>query len=639
MKSTTRPFINCCFAAVLVGASPIASLTIYRIGGENLPPPELNGDHEFVQLSWAAFDPSRHGSAELMDAEADFIRPQFFDPNTNLTPLIKERGGEVLNLYWNGWRAHAEIDGFMFDGDLDTAFLGDGHWVHWPYVKALTFDLGAPLPLDRVRFYPRSKHLTDRFIETFRIGTNDGDPLKDGTREVTIAARQFALDFDILYDVTENTEPVIDLALPDTPVRRLLFWSIENNRGIWEIAEFEIYGNGFAPIARYVSNVIDLGAPASLGPLTWGGDVEAGAEVALSSRSGLDDDPNTYWRSTFRGGERTNLGVNGRPLNLASYNKLSLGARAGVTHDTENWAFWGSAYDFAANEGTMVGDGTRQYVQLRADFTSTKESSGRIDYVQFAVSIPPVASQALAEIAPVAAPAGEATFFTYKLKPIFAPGDLGFDSISIDTPAPVQSVEAVRISDASVGFEVVGLEDVGFTVKIPRVDAQMTAELIEIDFRAEIFKFGTVFSGRIFDSRQPGEVSQSITPGDADALEDSDRLSVDLKRLGERTIRKLRLSPRVFSPNGDGINDGVRIDAELLNLVGAVPVRVELFDLSGRSLGPVVEEVSASGRFSALWDGRDASGRAMVPGLYIVRLSVEADNGSDVRQHVVSLVY
>jgi hypothetical protein len=101
----------------------------------------------------------------------------------------------------------------------------------------------------------------------------------------------------------------------------------------------------------------------------------------------------------------------------------------------------------------------------------------------------------------------------------------------------------------------------------------------------------------------------------------------------------LHLSPRVFSPNGDGINDGVRIDAELLNLVGTVPVRVELFDLSGRSLGPVVEEASASGRFSGLWDGRDGSGRAMVPGLYIVRLSVEADKGADVRQRVVSLVY
>ena len=40
----------------------------------------------------------------------------------------------------------------------------------------------------------------------------------------------------------------------------------------------------------------------------------------------------------------------------------------------------------------MLGDGTRRYVQLRADFTSTQTAGSQLDYVQFAVSIPPVAS-------------------------------------------------------------------------------------------------------------------------------------------------------------------------------------------------------------------------------------------------------
>ena len=70
--------------------------------------------------------------------------------------------------------------------------MGDGSFaVHWPYVKALTFDLGAPLLLDRIRFFPRDKHLTDRFVQQFRIGVNDGDPLKDGTREVNLGAAGF----------------------------------------------------------------------------------------------------------------------------------------------------------------------------------------------------------------------------------------------------------------------------------------------------------------------------------------------------------------------------------------------------------------------------------------------------------------
>ena len=287
----------------------------------------------------------------------------------------------------------------------------------------------------------------------------------------------------------------------------------------------------------------------------------------------------------------------------------------------------------------MVGDGPRRYGQIRADFTSNHDASGQLDYVEFAVSIPPVASEALAEIVPVAVSPGKVTMFTYKIKPNLANEDLGFDSIGIDTPSRASRVDAVRISGVPVAFELIELEDEGFVIRIPRIDVQRTEELIEIDFAAEIFKFGTVFSGRVFDSERPAEVPQSITAGNADEFEDSDKLSVDLVRFGERTIRSLALTPAIFSPNGDGINDVMRIDYDLLNLVGAVPVQAELYDLSGRSRGVVLADQSASGRFSAEWNGRDKSGQMLPPGLYLLRLSVDADKGQDTRQAVLSIVY
>jgi len=625
----------------LIGQTATA-LTIVRLGGEDLPKPELATPYEFVQLSWAEVEEKRHGLNELVVADGGFIEPLQLDPTVNLVPTLEEDGGQLLALTWIGWGPANGRDMAMFDGDPTTAFLGDGDWGGDYGViqqKSIIVDFGGRFLLERIRIYPRDRFLTDRFIERFRIGISDGDPLKEGSREFTRGWRGQFYDFDLPYNIFENTEAVMDLSLPTVPVQRLLFDAPENTKGIWEVAELEIYGNGFAPFSSYVSNVIDLGAPASLGHLTWEGQLDEGAGVDLSMRSGLDDDPNTYWRATFRGGERTRYDERGRPLVLASYNKLARGEQDGITHDTENWAFWGSAYDFAAKQGAMVGDGPQRFVQVRADFTSTKEASSRIEYVQFAVSIPPVARQAVAEIAPLAAAAGAITPFTYKLKPDVASEDLGFDSITIDTPMRAASIDAVRISDAQVEFEVIALEDESFTVQIPRIDAQRTEELIEVDFHAEIFKFGTVFSGRIFDSQRPAEVPQSITPGNADALEDSDRLSVDLMRLGDQTINGLTLTPRVFSPNGDGINDAVRIEYDLLNLEGAVPVRAELYDLSGQSLGVVVEEVAASGRFATQWNGRDASGNTMAPGLYILRLSVDADKGEDVRQAVISLVY
>ena len=630
----------CVWAVLWIGAvGPSSGLTIYRIGGENLPSPELDTPYEFVQISWSDIDAAQHGSEELLVFDPDFVRPQRFDSSVNLVPIIEEQGGKILNLVWIGWGPPQADDLFMFDQDPNTIYLGDGHFAsHGPPHKYLTFDFGAPLLLERIRFFPRTKHLTDRFVETFRIGINDGDPLKDGSREFLLGRWGDELDFDIIYDITENTEAVIELPLPAEPVRRVLFSAAENTRGIWEIAELEIYGNGFAPFADYVSNVIDLGGLASLGELTWAGREDEGASVALSMRSGLDADPNIYWRTTFRGGERTRFDAKGRPLTLASYNKLALGERAGTTHDTENWAFWGG-YDFTAGQGVMVGDGPQRYVQLRADFSSSRETSGQLDWVQFAVSIPPVAQQAVAEISPAAVLPGEVTAFTYKLRAVLASDDLGFDRLDIDTPVQAQSVDEVRISGAPVAFEVVRLDETGFAVQLPRIDAQRTEELIEVDFQTAIFKFGTVFAGRISNSEQLQEVPQSLESGDADALSESNRLSVGLTRLGAQTIGDLALIPSVFSPNGDGINDAVRIECNVLNLVGPVQVESSVYDLSGRLLGVVSSDWTSSGRYVGAWDGRDERGEQVPPGLYILRVSVETDKGPAFRQAVISLAY
>ena len=630
----------CVWTILWIGAvGPASGLTIYRIGGASLPPPELDTPHEFVQISWSDIDAAQHGSEELLVFDPDFVRPQRFDSSVNLVPIIEEQGGKILNLVWIGWGPPQADDLFMFDQDPNTIYLGDGHFAsHGPPHKYLTFDFGAPLLLERIRFFPRTKHLTDRFVETFRIGINDGDPLKDGSREFLLGRWGDELDFDIIYDITENTEAVIDLPLPTEPVRRVLFSAAENTRGIWEIAELEIYGNGFAPFADYVSNVIDLGGLASLGELTWAGREEEGGSVALSMRSGLDADPNIYWRTTFRGGERTRFDAKGRPLTLASYNKLALGERAGTTHDTENWAFWGG-YDFTAEQGVMVGDGPQRYVQLRADFSSSRETSGQLDWIQFAVSIPPVAQQAVAEISPAAVLPGEVTAFTYKLRAALASDDLGFDRLTIDTPVQAQSIDEVRISDEPVAFEVVRLDEAGFTVQLPKIDAQRTEELIEVDFQTAIFKFGTVFSGRISNSEQLHEVPQSLESGDADALSESNVLSVGLTRLGAQAIGDLALMPSVFSPNGDGINDAVRIECDVLNLVGPVQVESSVYDLSGRLLGVVGSDWTSSGRYVGAWDGRDERGEQVPPGLYILRVSVETDKGPAFRQAVISLVY
>ena len=173
----------------------VAALTVIRLGGEDLPPPDLEVPYEFVQLPWAEVDPARHGLAELIEIDSAFVEPLRLDPTTNLVPMLEERGGQVLALTWIGWGPASGRDLAMFDGDPTTAFLGDGDWGGDYGVirqKSLIFDLGGRFFLERIRFFPRERFLADRFVQRFIVGISDGDPLKKGTTFRTMCLKTWS---------------------------------------------------------------------------------------------------------------------------------------------------------------------------------------------------------------------------------------------------------------------------------------------------------------------------------------------------------------------------------------------------------------------------------------------------------------
>ena len=628
--------------AVVWSATGAEALTVYRIGGSSLPQPELAEGVNFVQLEWEGVESAQHGLAESLVLGPDCIEPERLDPSVNLTPQLKERGGRVRTLVWRGWERSGDTEAVLWDQDIETVFLGDGHWTTsgiGVQNKSLIFEFGSNFTVERVKFYPRERFEEDRFVQRFIVGVSDGDPLKDGTREYKAGTRGSVFDFDIAFRTEENTASVVQLDLPPVPIRRMLFEAPENTQGIWEIAEFEIYGKGFTPTANYVSNVIDLGGSAALGDLIWDVDVDAGARIDISMRAGADEDPNTYWRQSFRGDERTRLDTRGRPLTLRSYNRLETAQQGGITPDTENWEGWSAAYDLGLASAPLHGTRPRQFVQFRGQFQSEGEAGGRLNFLQFAVAQPPAASLVLAEISPVRAVTGVSTEFTYLLLPRLAADDLGFDTIEIDTPTRAAGVDAVRFSGEAVDFEIVRLDERGFEVVVPRVDQSRDGELVEIVFRSQVFKFGTLFSGRVYDSTRPLEVRQVVTPGEVVELVEGNTLSVGLAELDGRVIGALRLLPAAFTPNGDRVNDQVRIEYDLLNVAGDAEAALVVYDLRGTRVGEVLRGPAQSGRYATTWDGRDPAGALLAPGLYVLRLEVETDGGTRGRERIVSLVY
>ncbi len=663
-------------ALAMSSISDSGAVTIYRIGGESLPAPDIDGPLEimrlnwdelpapevgdasrFVQLPWTGTDDALFGSSRLVELAPDFIAPERLDPNVNLTPFVRARGGSIKST--DGFSSSDEpgLD-LMIDEAPTTAFNGGSSGFSYGQYKILAIDLGGPLPITRIKMYPTPRYAHQRFVQEITIAVNDGDERKDGLRGLGLpigppegTARrslQYArnetdfVDWEregIVFSSTENRISTLDLEVSSFPTQNIFLIALT---GDWEIAEFEIYGDGYVPRASYRSNILDLGQPSTLGDLVWSGVREADATVDLITRSGNTPDPNKYSRYTFRGEERSGLDTDGKPLTRASYARLEAGERAGIAPDSKNWQFWTTPLDFDAREAPLAADGPRQYVQFDVDLTSSNtRSRRRLDYLEFRVSSPPIASQVVAEIAPPVVAARTLTQFRYLVLPQLLRRDLGFDSIEIETATEVTSVDSVRINEVYLDESEWGWEPgpTSFVVNLPHIDLQRTNELIEIVFQTEVFKFGTVFRGRVFDSSRLGEPRQRIAAGDADELVDSNTLSVGLADLGQSSIQAFQLSTPVATPNGDRVNDAIEISFDLVNLSGAVPVTLSLYDLAGRKVAVVFDGPSTSGRQSATWDGTDGAGTLAVPGVYILRLDVATDEGTNTALKVVSLAY
>ena len=679
MRIPSLACLLCFFSALAFGAPrSVGALIIYRIGGANLDAPEQCGDENVTChfLEWDdVVDAEKFGSAHLVAPTPDFLQPEQLDPSVNLTPLIRERGGSIRANDSYGWLEAPDLD-LMFDGDYETAYTGLGINFqllcgNWDAVlsagtatasstadrcRAIWIQFGdetpSPLPITRIVMQPSQSFFNERFIPAFRLGTSDGEFRTAGTRDGYVEWRaQARVYFDVRYDIRENTTPLLDLTLPDEPVAGIVFQAV--NDLPWEIAEFEIYGDGFASRANYTTQLIPLGCDgadllgctpdhlSSLGELTWGGEIPEGARLDLSMRSGDDDDPNIYWRNTFRADERTTLDAGGRPLTRRAYERLEGGEKAGTGPDLQNWEFWTPPLDFEDGRADLAGDRPHTFVQLRTDFSSSEAKAGaRLGFLQFAVSTPPAASQVLAEIEPRQVPLAELTRFTYKLRPDIGELDLGFDTIEIETPVAPASVDEVRIGHDTLRTGEFGVDPHDgerFAVQIPRIGPDQSGDLIEVVFHSEVFKVGTVFSARVFASDRPHEVHQRVTAGDADPFADSNSLTVHPAQIGEAVIRAFRVSP--FTPNGDGINDVLQVEYDLVNVAGEVPATLVVYDLSGSRVVSVPVPAVGSGRFPAAWDGTDGGSALVPPGLYLLRLEVATDRGSDAALATVPVVY
>lgn len=164
--------------------------------------------------------------------------------------------------------------------------------------------------------------------------------------------------------------------------------------------------------------------------------------------------------------------------------------------------------------------------------------------------------------------------------------------------------------------------------------------LLEVRFASVTPRAGIQFRASLRHRRPNGETGVfqrvEILGQDATELVDSQTVT-PLIRMGHGLIEGLHVD-RVMTPNGDGINDRIRVRFVLLHLQEERPIRVDFYDLGGRCVASDRLE-AGSGKISLTWDGGDRVGGLVRPGIYLCRIRVRTDRHPVEATRVVHVIY
>ena len=632
-------------ALVLLAALALAgrgeSLEIYRIGGASLARPDTVAGINFHQLSWDDFR-DKEGLDEAAFS-AGVLRPIFVQPGDDLARTSLDRGGGPY-VRVSGVVSYTITDESkgLLDGDLQTYYT----WLAGNVQinnstrrivesRRITLDLGGRFFVNRVRLIAAVSGL---YPDGLQIFANDEVQSRD-----TVSGYGAAVSTGSrIVDLPENVQDTIDVDFPTVLTRSLDLILLRTSPKDVKTGEVQIFGEGFTKQATYVGSFIDLGETAIWGELRWRGREDLEAKVRIQSRAGRDKDPNVYWRFTGRGNEISPLDAKGKELDKIGYALLKPGEAAGTTYDTEKWSFWTAPYDFADSSGTAVlSPAPNSVLQLRVDFLPTLRSSGQVESIEFSATVPPLAEEVVGEIFPVEVPLGETAQFTYAVRSTIRSAHSGFDQIEISVPFGATSIDTVRLFGVPIEFEArfERPDSTLFSIALPEhLHTEDSGGVIEVVFTAPVLRYGTAFDGWVRDRERPLELPQRIAPGNAAVELSSEVLSVRTTLSG-RLLTDLRVEPRTFTPNGDGVNDRVNFDFNLLQLTNEAPLTVSVFDLSGRLLRVVHDRGQKSGRLNFSWDGRDDDGQLVPPGIYLYRIEIEAEDKDVEQSGTIAVVY
>ncbi len=636
------------------------------------------GADTLVDFSGTAIQP------RLIDSSVNIARADV-DASKTQIPLPYMPGSRVLTNSCGQAQGHANTIKLMLDANPATATFrtfvqrvggrpGDG----FSWRGAVVFDFGGAIPINRIRFYPRLSQREDRqlieslrepapdierfgqdsflanFLAWYEIRTGDNsvvfapDPCSGTGRNsaysyndvVATSKRRTVLGdlrwvrsgdplLTVLESTRENLDPVVDLRFPVRSTRWLTLRAFPLRD--YEVAEFEIYGDGYVPETTYLTPILDFGQAVTWGKIRWEGDMPAGTRIEIRTRTGHTPDPLLYFAP--------NINDEIVPITRAEQAKIDIAAQLLPVYDADHWSFWSSPYEFAAGQRNpnqpardwqdgmlLLSPGPSRYIQLAIKLFANFNVAPRLDQLTLQLSETLSAQALVGEIWPIEVASFESTPFTYVVLPTLSDDNAGFDRLEILTHVRVHAVRAVRIDGQPVDLDqfVPHLLDDRLIVSFPSLTGSADSfKQVEVDFDVPVLRFGTEFSGWVFSSTDPDQIRQRIDPGNATFRFAGNLLAVSTPVGGDLLVDVQ--VPQMFTPNGDRINDILTITYKLREVTADRPVQVRIYDLAGRLVAHLPVFKARSGVFIQEWNGRDGQDALVQPGTYIYELTLDSE--------------
>ena len=564
----------------------------------------------------------------------------------NIGTGVLERGGALTSGDNNGSEA-AVVDGDFF-----------GEVLYWPAVggfnpdrllpsepvdreRQLLINLGGAYFLDNIRVLQvNSPTCCVRPFPEYRIQLSDGSTNAGGT----LAWQTVGSIEDLDNSNGSGSERYNDFKFPLTKAKHFSFtYRMFPNVTAFGLSEVQFFGEGYMPESRIESvfggssPFIEVGrSPQNLATIEWDADLALETDLILQTRTGNTVEGITHYYKKngepYPGTEEE--AAEAHASDKKFFGESSVGPVINETIPGSDWSGWSQRY---FNSGDKItSPSPRKFVAIRATFlTDDPMASATLRSVALNF-VTPVAETVVGEVLPAhLQEIGTAQELSYFIRSTFASGSRGFDEILIEAPngvdmalkqvsVSVTGQEAVTYTPDSEGFEVLMDHSDSLWVRLPAaVKTTSGSALVELQYEATIFGFNTFFIGSTGHSAFENSW-QRVGDGDANGVVDSETTVVLALERGQ-VLGDIEID-RAVTPNGDGINDVLTIGFSLMRVGSPTPVRVEVYDLSGRLVNELHDAPESAGRHSLAWDGVDQSGALVPPGLYLLRVDVDVDS-------------